>query len=176
MSTYPQTTLAADAHLAKGQFLPEEQTLNQAKVRRINTLIIIIIIYIYMIALGLPPFCPLHSTNKQVYFINYCAQVKLKNKKIKIKLLSEVLLLWLYGPLLGLGRFFSFLILYTAGRTPWMGDQPVARPLPTYRKKYRINAHNTNIHALSGIRTHDRSVRANEDSSSLRPRGHCDQL
>jgi hypothetical protein len=27
--------------------------------------------------------------------------------------------LWLYSPLLGLGRFFSFLILYTVGRTPW---------------------------------------------------------
>jgi hypothetical protein len=28
---------------------------------------------------------------------------------------------------------FSFLILYTVGRTPYMGDQPVARPLPTHR-------------------------------------------
>jgi hypothetical protein len=35
--------------------------------------------------------------------------------------------------LLHLDRFFSFLILYTAGRTPWTGDQPVARPLPTHR-------------------------------------------
>jgi hypothetical protein len=25
------------------------------------------------------------------------------------------------------------LILYTVGRTLWMGDQPVARPLPTHR-------------------------------------------
>jgi hypothetical protein len=33
--------------------------------------------------------------------------------------------------------FFSFLILYTVSRTPWMGDQHVARPLPTHR----INAH-----------------------------------
>jgi hypothetical protein len=34
----------------------------------------------------------------------------------------------------------------------------------------------TDIHALSGIRTHDSSVRAVEDSSScLRPRGHCDR-
>jgi hypothetical protein len=35
--------------------------------------------------------------------------------------------------LLGLGCFFRFLILYTVGRTPWMGDQPVTRPLPTHR-------------------------------------------
>jgi hypothetical protein len=41
--------------------------------------------------------------------------------------------LWLYSPLLGLGRFFSFLIFYTVGRSPWTGDQPVARPLPAHR-------------------------------------------
>jgi hypothetical protein len=41
--------------------------------------------------------------------------------------------LWLYSPSLDLGRFFSFLILYTVGRTPWTSDQPVARPIPTYR-------------------------------------------
>jgi hypothetical protein len=41
--------------------------------------------------------------------------------------------LWLYGPLLDLGRFVRFLILYIVGRTPWTGDQPVARPLPTHR-------------------------------------------
>jgi hypothetical protein len=32
-----------------------------------------------------------------------------------------------------------------------------------------------NIHALSGIRTHDPSVRASEDSSCLRPRGCYDR-
>jgi hypothetical protein len=41
--------------------------------------------------------------------------------------------LWPYSPLLDLGRFFSFLVIYTLGRTPWTGDQPVARPLPTHR-------------------------------------------
>jgi hypothetical protein len=41
--------------------------------------------------------------------------------------------IWLYIPLLDLGRFFSFQILYTVGRTSWTGDQPVARPLPTHR-------------------------------------------
>jgi hypothetical protein len=35
--------------------------------------------------------------------------------------------------LLDLGCFFSFLNLYRIGRTPWTGDQPVARPLPTHR-------------------------------------------
>jgi hypothetical protein len=41
--------------------------------------------------------------------------------------------IWLYSPLLGLGPFFSFLIFYTDGRTPWTGNQPVARPLPAHR-------------------------------------------
>jgi hypothetical protein len=40
---------------------------------------------------------------------------------------------WLYSPMLGLGPFSVFLILYTVCRTPWTGDQPIARPLPTHR-------------------------------------------
>jgi hypothetical protein len=47
-------------------------------------------------------------------------------------LLLLIIPLWLYSRL-DLGRFFSFLILYTVGRTPWTGDQPVARPLPTHK-------------------------------------------
>jgi hypothetical protein len=42
----------------------------------------------------------------------------------------------------------------------------------TGQHKHRINA---DIHSLSAIRTHDRSVRASENSSCLRPRGHYDQ-
>jgi hypothetical protein len=37
---------------------------------------------------------------------------------------------------------------------------------------HRIDAHNTDIHALGGIRTYDPRVRASEDSSCFRPRGH----
>jgi hypothetical protein len=53
------------------------------------------------------------------------------------KLNSMEFYLWLYSPLLNLSGFFSFLILHTVGRTPWTGDQPVTRPLPTHR----INIH-----------------------------------
>jgi hypothetical protein len=57
---------------------------------------------------------------------------------------------------------FSFLILYTVGRTPWTGDQPVARPLPTHTTTQTQNKH-TDIHASSGIRTHVPSVLAGEE-------------
>jgi hypothetical protein len=80
----------------------------------------------------------------------------------------------LYSPL-DLGRFFSFLILYTVSSIPCMGDQPIARLLPTHRTTQTEYKH-TDIHALSRIRNHDRSVRASEDSSCLRPRGHCESL
>jgi hypothetical protein len=47
--------------------------------------------------------------------------------------------------------------------------------LHTGQHKHIINAH-TDIHALSEIQTHDPNVRANEDSSCLRPPVHCDRL
>jgi hypothetical protein len=93
-----------------------------------------------------------------------------------LNLISLLLLLLLYRLLLGLGRLFSFLILCTVGRTLWTGDRPVARPLPTHRTQHRINSHNTDTHALSGVRTHDPSVETSEDSSCLRPRRHSDRL
>jgi hypothetical protein len=37
-----------------------------------------------------------------------------------------------YSPLLDLSRFFSFLIFYTVGWTPWTEDQPVRRSLPAH--------------------------------------------
>jgi hypothetical protein len=46
--------------------------------------------------------------------------------------ISKILSLWLYS-LSDFGWFFSFLILYTVGSSPWTGDQPVARPLRTHR-------------------------------------------
>jgi hypothetical protein len=68
----------------------------------------------------------------------------------------------------------QFLNPKKVGRIPCTGDQPVARPLSTQD--------NTNIHASSGIRIHDSSVRASEDISCLKVRPHysyscsCDSL
>jgi hypothetical protein len=50
-----------------------------------------------------------------------------------------------------------------------MGDQPVARPLPTHK----INAQK--FMSRMGFETNDPSVRAGEDGSCLRPRGYCDR-
>jgi hypothetical protein len=78
-------------------------------------------------------------------------------------------------PFVGPWPLFQFLDpIYRVSGTPWTGDQPVARPLPTHRTTQTQN-NNRDIHAFSGILTYDPSVRATEDSSCLRPRGHCDR-
>jgi hypothetical protein len=59
---------------------------------------------------------------------------------------------------------------YTDGRTPWTSDQPVARPLPTHRTQ----THNKSTHRYPCLEW-DPSVRASEDSSCLRSRGHRDR-
>jgi hypothetical protein len=42
-------------------------------------------------------------------------------------------------PFVGPWQLLSILILYTVGRTPWMGDQPIARPLPIQRRTQTQN-------------------------------------
>jgi hypothetical protein len=56
---------------------------------------------------------------------------------ISVKL--SYIYLWLYSPLLDLGCYFSFLIFYRVGRTPWLGDQPVARLPPAHRTAQTYN-------------------------------------
>jgi hypothetical protein len=82
--------------------------------------------------------------------------------------------LLLYRPLLAHCRFFSFWTLRTVSRTRRKISQYQDLYLHT-EHKHKIVAHNTDIHALSGIRTKDRSVRASEDTLCLRPCGHCDR-
>jgi hypothetical protein len=73
---------------------------------------------------------------------------------------------------------FQFPDLFAIGGTPWTSDQLVARSLPKHRTAQTQNKHiyTPNIHAQSGIRTQDHSVRSIEDSSSLRPLGYRDRL
>jgi hypothetical protein len=69
------------------------------------------------------------------------------------------------------------MIIFTDGRTPWTGDQLVARPLSKHRTTQTQNKrkHTPNIHALTGIRTHDPGFRASEDSTRLKPLGYRDR-
>jgi hypothetical protein len=76
------------------------------------------------------------------------------NQSIYLLICSSTVLL------LDLGLFFSFLILYTVGRTPWTGDQPVAKPLPT---PGTAKTRNTHRHPCL------------EWDSNPRSRGHCDR-
>jgi hypothetical protein len=46
---------------------------------------------------------------------------------------KDIVIAMALQPFIGPWSLFEFLILYTVGRTPWMGDQLVARPLPTHR-------------------------------------------
>jgi hypothetical protein len=68
---------------------------------------------------------------------------------------------------------FSFLMLGQSGGLLGRGISPSQSATYTAQHKHRIN---TDIHALSGIRTHDPRVWASECSSCLRPLGHCDWL
>jgi hypothetical protein len=74
-------------------------------------------------------------------------------------------------PLLQFRNLFTHMVqLLGRGISPSQG-----RYLHTGQHKHRINAH-TDIRALNGIRTHDPSIQASEDSSCRGPRGHCDRL
>jgi hypothetical protein len=68
--------------------------------------------------------------------------------------------LCLYSPVSGLGRFLSFLIYTQSVDLLGRGISPSQGPA-TYIQQQT----HTDIHASSGIRTHDPSVRAGEDGS-----------
>jgi hypothetical protein len=74
--------------------------------------------------------------------------------------------------LLDLGRIFNFLILYAVGWTPWTGDQPVLRTLPTHRT---TQTQNKRIQTSMPRVELESTIPAFEDISRLRPRGHCDR-
>jgi hypothetical protein len=76
--------------------------------------------------------------------------------------------LWLYSPLLGLCRFFRFLIFYRVSRTPWKGDQPVARPLPTHRTAQTRNKRTQTSMPPVGL---EPTILVFEQAR----RGHCDR-
>jgi hypothetical protein len=83
------------------------------------------------------------------------------------------ILIWLYSPLLDLGRFFSFLIFYTICRTHWMGDQPVAKPPPAHWTAQTRNKRTETSVPWVGF---EPMIPVFEQAKSLRPRCHCVRL
>jgi hypothetical protein len=77
---------------------------------------------------------------------------------------------------LTVSMFLISLRIYTksVGLLRQVNDPP--QGLYHYTGQHKQNKHTLNIHARSGIRTHDRSVRASEDSSCLRPLGYRNRL
>jgi hypothetical protein len=68
--------------------------------------------------------------------------------------------------------FCMIIFRHTVGLL-WTSDQP-ASETSTYTGQHNIETQETNIHALSGIRTSDPSNQAAADLR-LRPRGYCDR-
>jgi hypothetical protein len=78
---------------------------------------------------------------------------------------------WALQSMMNLGLCFTVFQPYTQS-VGLVGCGSARRKAISYtgQHKQRIN-----IHALSGIRTHDSSVWADEDSPCLRPLGYCDR-
>jgi hypothetical protein len=74
-------------------------------------------------------------------------------------------------PLIQFRNHFSQMV----GLLGWGISPSQGRYLNTGQHRQNKRIHISNIHALSGIRTHDPSVRASEESSWLRSRGYCDR-
>jgi hypothetical protein len=92
----------------------------------------------------IPLQCEYHATRHSLTFC-YCPRCCYEYVSLYVARISGTTLepltvyLWLYSIFFNLGSFFSFLILYRVGRTPWRGDQPVSRPLRAHRTTKRQN-------------------------------------
>jgi hypothetical protein len=111
----------------------------------------------------------------------HCVGNKLGNNKVNVHFsykililfgskLNSDLVLWPF-PIQNMTSETSESTFWTFGRTPWTGDQPVAWPLLTHRTTQHRKSQ-AYIHASSGIRIYDPGVRAVEDRTYLRQRGH----
>jgi hypothetical protein len=82
---------------------------------------------------------------------------------------------WLYILFWGaLAAFFTFVILYKVGRTPWTGDQHVASPLSTHRTEQTQNKRTQTSMPRVGFEPMT-PVLEGAKTSCFRPRDHRDR-
>jgi hypothetical protein len=66
---------------------------------------------------------------------------------------------------------------YAVGTTPWKGDQPVARPLPTHRTRQTQNKRKQTSMPRVGFKTTTQVFELGKTVHALaRAAGHCDRL
>jgi hypothetical protein len=116
-------------------------------------------------------FVSMDTFNTQRWFVSnnrISAETCLPSRFLETAYMSQYyVLLWLYSPFLGHGRFFSFSILYTVDRIPWTGDQPVARPLHTHttqtqNKRTRISVSRVGFESTTPVSEWAQTVHASD--------------
>jgi hypothetical protein len=87
-------------------------------------------------------FCPKHNKNSGHHTKKKSSPyVSARNSRATHSIYIYIsIYLWFYSPC-GTCPPFQFRNLYTFDRTPWTGDQPVARPSPTHKKIQKQNQH-----------------------------------
>jgi hypothetical protein len=81
---------------------------------------------------------------------NWQLNVKRSSTVVTIRSISFIIIIIIIILLPFCWSFLSFLVLYTVGRTPWTGDQPVAWPLPTRNTSQAQNKHTNAMHRAAG--------------------------
>jgi hypothetical protein len=107
-------------------------------------------------------------------FYSFCKYFENKNLLFYLHIFLYPFFLYCILTVSKLSFFFD---LYTIGRSPWMSDQPITKPLPKYRTTQTQNkrTHTPNIHALNRIRTNNHSLQVSKDSSCLSLLGYRDR-
>jgi hypothetical protein len=116
------------------------------------------------------------------YFVYiYCiSSIRIMAIDSKLKIAIGFFFLWHYSPNFGLGlplwnSPFHFGLLDLKRLLGGWSARRKASTCTQTQKNAHTHIETLNIHALSGIRTHDPGFRASEDSACLRPLCYCDR-
>jgi hypothetical protein len=79
-------------------------------------------------------------------------------------------------PFAGPRPLFSFLIFYAVSRTPWTGDQPVAKPLPAHTEQHKQNKRTQTSMAPVGLEPMIPVFERPKTVYAFSRHGQCDRL